>query len=449
MSENEYEYVEEEDVNEEEDEQQQTKNLLIPESLERKKSTKRISKDAKTLYKQYNTKYQPLLQYPFKSKVQYVEQYIRDRQEPFVHDFQLKPVKKLSKPNFSRTPGCWEIDVMFAKHFTNTDKDITYNDIIYNGIAKQQTIYLVLLNVNTRYLIVLPVKDKNQSSYIDAIKKHFNKGLIDKGKYEYSTGPRGGKYKKLRPDSERYINNSKLKTIKGDGEFDTKMFKTFCSNYGIKLIIDDSPYTLAHKSIDAVIRTLRNAFGLNDNRIADNKLMQQMVKYYNNTPHRSLKFRNYNIDDTTDNDKRKWIYYTPYQVYTNSDLEWRYIRMMMNKLLDIKKQQKSKGLLSYKPGNIILIHLDKGKTQKKHEKRRRVFNEIAEFINYDNGNVRCRILKRYYQLINIDKKNKLYVIDTSYKDEKSIITVPIIYTKYVCSSYKQLSNEYIQYFDLV
>ena len=123
--------------------------------------------------------------------------------------------------------------------------------------------------------------------------------------------------------------------------------------------------------------------------------------------------------------------------------------MMMNKLLDIKKQQSMKGLLSYKPGNIILIHLDKGKTQKKHEKRRRVFNEIAEFINYDNGNVRCRILKRYYQLINIDKKNKLYVIDTSYKDEKSIITVPIIYTKYVCSSYKQLSNEYIQYFDLV
>ena len=58
-------------------------------------------------------------------------------------------------------------------------------------------------------------------------------------------------------------------------------------------------------------------------------------------------------------------------------------------------------------------------------------------------------MKRYYQLINIDKKNKLYVIDTSYKDEKSIITVPIIYTKYVCSSYKQLSNEYIQYFDLV
>ena len=72
-------------------------------------------------------------------------------------------------------------------------------------------------------------------------------------------------------------------------------------------------------------------------------------------------------------------------------------------------------------------------------------------MQYDNGNVKCRILKRYYQLINTDKKGKLYVIDTSYNkdDEKSIITLPIIYTKYVCSSYKQLSNEYIQYFDLV
>ena len=85
-----------------------------------------------------------------------------------------------------------------------------------------------------------------------------------------------------------------------------------------------------------------------------------------------------------------------------------------------------------------------------HEKRRRVFNEIAEFINYDNGNVRCRILKRYYQLINIDKKNKIYIIDTDYKDiEKSIITLPIIYTKYVCFSYEELSNDYKQYFDLV
>ena len=85
-----------------------------------------------------------------------------------------------------------------------------------------------------------------------------------------------------------------------------------------------------------------------------------------------------------------------------------------------------------------------------HEKRRRVFNEIAEFINYDNGNVRCRILKRYYQLINIDKKNKIYIIDTDYKDiEKSTITLPIIYTKYVCFSYEELSNDYKQYFDLV
>ena len=91
-----------------------------------------------------------------------------------------------------------------------------------------------------------------------------------------------------------------------------------------------------------------------------------MVKYYNSTPHSALKFRNYDNED----DQRKSIYYTPYQVHVNRDLEWRYIRMMMNKFLDIKKQQKYKGLLNYKPGNIILIHLDKGETQKKHEKRR-------------------------------------------------------------------------------
>ena len=104
-------------------------------------------------------------------------------------------MKKLSKPNFSKTPGCWEIDIMFAKYYSEESENKQF--------IRKQTIYVVLSNVNTRYLIVLPVEDKTQQSYINAIKNHFKNKLIDTGKYKQWTGPKGGEYKKVKPDNER------------------------------------------------------------------------------------------------------------------------------------------------------------------------------------------------------------------------------------------------------
>lgn len=146
--------------------------------------------------------------------------------------------------------------------------------------------------------------------------------------------------------------------------------------YPVKFVINSSPYALAHKNVDSVIRTLRNAFGMDNRRIADYNLMRQMVNFYNNTPHNSLRFRNYDYNEDELSEYQgsglipptKWIYYSPVQVQNNVDLEWKYIRMMKMKLRKINEKQKLKGLLNYKRGNIILIHLDRGKTQKKHEK---------------------------------------------------------------------------------
>ena len=64
--------------------------------------------------------------------------------------------------------------------------------------------------------------------------------------------------------------------------------KDLIEYYPIKFVINSSPYTLAHKEVDAVIRTLRNTFGMNDRQIADYELMCQMVYFYNNTPHNAL-----------------------------------------------------------------------------------------------------------------------------------------------------------------
>lgn len=449
--------------NEEEDEDEEE----IQEPTQTKPITKKIN--SKKLFKDYSRQYDSLLKYPFKSKIKYFDSSIESVQEPIVHDYKLKNAKKLCKPNFSLTPGCWEIDVMFANYFTQDDG---------NQYTREKTIYLTLLNVNTRYLIVRKVESRHILNYIDTIKSLIDKDVVDKGEYEFTYGPRGGEYKKKTPAHRRYVNNSMIQTLKGDGEFfKTKLsktqteeqnrisrqrFKKFCDEYHIKLIVDDSPYTLAHKSIDSVMRTLRNAFGLNDNRIADDRLMQQMVNYYNNTPHRNLRFslanasRSLKFPKVDSRGKKKWIYYTPQQLQNNIDLEWQYIRMMESKLLTIKKQQSFKGLLNYKTGNIILVHLDKGKTIKSFEKKRRVFNDIAEFKCYMKGNVICRLLKPYSELIkyvNDNNYHKSEFVMEQNKDAhvmpKHYITVPIVYTKYVSNDYESIPDDYKRYFDLV
>ena len=118
----------------------------------------------------------------------------------------------------------------------------------------------------------------------------------------------------------------------------------------------------------------------------------------------------------------------------NIDLEWQYIRMMRSKLQEIKDSSTAckKSLLTYKCGNIILVHLDYGKTQQKFQKQRRVFNNIATFLTYKDGNVVCKLLK------NSADSNK----------DRDIISVPIIYTKLVANNYDELDNNYKACFNI-
>jgi hypothetical protein len=50
-------------------------------------------------------------------------------------------------------------------------------------------------------------------------------------------------------------------------------------------------------------------------------------------------------------------------------------------------------MFSFKRGNILMIHLDLSKTAFSYMKRRRLFNELAEFIEYRNGNLVCKLLR--------------------------------------------------------
>ena len=460
----------------------------------------------------YDKEYPSLLKYPFKSKYKYLDSVYKESipKEPFVKDFKLKSCKALSKPNFSYEPGCYEVDLMFI-HFYSPDT-----------LMRQTQIYLIMINVNTRYLIVEPINDKSTNEIGKALAR-----IVQRDGFDIKTikcdGEKGFEglrkncvviHLKPKPDENNNDNdnnnNKKRKVVKrntnafkkslseGNNEYvlifdleshihnyernevkratirddiinntnqndrlialknvlqtkysDVELIDDF--NF-IKFVINDSPYALAHKTVDSVIRTLRNAFGLDNRRLADYNLMRQMVNYYNNTPHKSLRFKNFEYNFIGEYDSglekpTKYVYYTPSQLQHNIELEWKYIRMMKMKLREINEKQLLKGLLTYQPGNILLVHVDQGKTVKKHEKRRRVFNEIAEFIKYANGNVICKLLKPYenYRKTKVDNESVLELIPSE-KNQK--IEVPIIYTKFVCKDISKLNDDYKNYFGL-
>ena len=479
--------VKEEEEEEEEEEEYDDEEDDEEDEVIKPRQKKYKGKDDLSV-KVYDEEYLSLLKYPFKSKFKYLEKYIKHDhphtlKEPYVHDFRLKDSKKLSKPNFSNEPGCWEADLMFVNYFDPKDKYL------------YERIYLILINVNTRFLIVEPAKSKKKEDIEDALSRAIT--WVDKthsciktikcdGEKAFVSLSNDG-YIVLHHDKNELIYGSIRDSIgrlyvkkprkvnelwnyifhhKEDKEAIRKLYedRMFLEKdekfkyYFIKWVIDESHYTLAHKHVDAVIRTLRNAFGMDDRRLADAKLMDQMVDFYNNTPHSGLRFRNYQYDTQIDDSgeyvgsglekpkQTKWIYYTPRQVQENVDLEWRYIRMMRSKLQTIKNKMSLKGLLSYSPGNIILIHLEKGKTKKKHEKIRRVFNEIAVFFCYQNGNVICRLLKPYLNYT--PQKDGPFKFHPSSNTSDKHIQVPIIYTKFVCKSIESLPKDYIEYFGL-
>lgn len=316
----------------------------------------------KNVYK-YEKIEKPFLKYPFKSKISKYEinNMVVVDTEAMIPDFKLKSLKPLYRPTYSPEPYCWEIDILFINH--------PYKDIIL-----QQ--YLVCINVNTRFLNVFPIKNKSKAEILKAL--------------------------------TLLIKNNTVKSIKGDGEksFASNDLKTFYTKNNIKTYFQKSPYTMHNKMVDSVIRTIRNGFGLDNYNIANIDLMKQMVKYYNNTYHNSIKM-------------------TPKEMNNNIDLEWQYIRKMDSLLKQVLTLQKKKGLHSYRKCNIIMIHIDYSKTNKKFEKQRRNFNELAEFIEYKNGNVVCKSLK-----------------------SKEIIEIPIMYTKYVSDDIDSIPKTYKEYFVL-
>ncbi|KAI5484290.1 hypothetical protein TVAGG3_0909180 [Trichomonas vaginalis G3] len=130
------------------------------------------------------------------------------------------------------------------------------------------------------------------------------------------------------------------------------------------------------------MRTLRDALGVNGQIYWDgnhDSIIQQLVYYYNNTWHRTINMK-------------------PMEMKNDISKEWEYIRKQMERLNDVKREQINSGLMNFKQGDKVLIHLDYGKTDKSMTKRRRRFDTMAEFVRYINGNALVEVNNKLIEI---------------------------------------------------
>jgi hypothetical protein len=296
----------------------------------------------------------PILYYPFSSKAHLVN----SSENPFrgtVKDYKLPPLHKYDRPCFSPRSGSWEIDFFH----TGDNFDELTPEIIFRR-------YLFCININTKFLTAF----------------HFDLN-------EFPTAE----------TTAEKINNlrffHKVRSIRGDAD---ALFAKIRNIPGVRTYFSGSKFTNKNRVVDRVMRTIRDAVGLDRDSLLDIQAVQQIVYFYNNTPHSAY-----------DNK------FTPAEAEDDIEIEGWYVRKQQRRLLDVLRLQRANYLKSYTPECILLIHLPRDKTQEKFIKRRRNFDTLAEFIRYDHGNVVCRVLK-----------------------QRTAITVPIQFTKYIAPSFQQI-----------
>ena len=102
---------------------------------------------------------------------------------------------------------------------------------------------------------------------------------------------------------------------------------------------------------------------------------------------------------------------------------------IIKELKEVKERLKKDGYYKYEKYNILMVHLDKGKTQHMFDKKRRNFEDLAIFNRYVNGNVEWYLL-------------------TGAPEENHMITVPVFYTKKIASNLASLAPKYKQMFGI-
>jgi hypothetical protein len=234
-----------------------------------------------------------------------------------------------------------------------------------------QQLYLFLININTRFLHVFPIRDKSAEAIFEIL--------------------------------VQFIQDHHVTSIRGDGEaaFNSLKLQRLYNYYNVKTSFNGSSQIYHVKLVDAVIRTIRDGFGQNIEMMNNNNEMQRMVEYLNNSVNRSTKL-------------------TPAEMEYYPELENAWIRRCQLINEQVVRRQRLEGLWNYKHGDIILISIDTSKSSTKFEKRRRCFDKLGVFQQYLNGNVVAYLLDSDLRTIEIPVQVPIYFTRFCAKNKSQI-----------------------------
>ena len=344
-------------------------------------------------------RYDDAIAYPFKSKVRQFKksQYMKDHPDTTIGTSPVQEkidYKSVYRPCFSDEPGSWEIDHCF-------------------NMAEPGDSWLFCVNVNTRYLIAYECDEtaidveRALKNLYETVKRQFPKNLVKSIRGDGSSAY-------CHPDWRNAVYDpAKLKTTVKNKRWahnsETKDLMKWYADKGMTIYFNDGKFTLHNKIIDVAIKTIRNAIGY---RVITSGKLQQIIDYYNNTVHKSIGC-------------------TPLEMQSNIELEHQYIRYCRRVLNNALEQQQRNGLLQYKPGNILKVHVDTGKTASKMIKRRTFYDRLGTFIRYDHGNVVVRLM---------------VPINITTTQERYEITVPIWHTKFVAKNSESIPHDVKEFY---
>ena len=310
--------------------------------------------------------YQDPRNFPFRSKF---EQY--KKLNPF-EDVQIAEVKdvhsrkrdtrKLHRPSYSTRPNSYQIDIMFAV-----------------GTRTDPCFYLVMININTRFLMVKRIADKGTEIIMREISNFIDENGLT---IDYMNGDGEKGFIGMQNNLEAYWQSKKDGTTNQQTVF-TDSNGEILSIYKHQFVMrfEKNDFTFHNKLVDSVIRTIRNACGLNPDVLRSEEIVERIVKFYNTTPHTGL-LKN-----------KKGRHYTPLEMQQDRDLEWEYIRAKDVELRSAVKNIEAAKLSTYKKGNVLRLHLNWAKTKNRFRKRRMVFENVGVFHSYVNGNARVWVLE--------------------------------------------------------
>jgi hypothetical protein len=259
------------------------------------------------------------------------------------------------------------------------------NGTFLKGKEKNFRYYLVLMNINTKYLFFEPLEENVYQtlditrsvvrSINEKLKKKSQKICIQyfRGEVERKFCTMIAKYEdQTRGLWSQYKKANRNGVILGEMTFVANSFTLFCKDSGISLFLNSSTFINKSRVINRAIRTIRYKIGENSALMLDPLVTEKVVREYNNTKNSAF----YNS-------------FTPNQVQNNGNLKEYFIQEHQLILDERNKEQHEAGYFNYKTSNILLIHVDLSKTSDRFKKHRRVFNQLAKFIEYDHGNITC------------------------------------------------------------